>query len=267
MRHPFKRDRTAAAIAAAFLLFVLGFVAPPTASASPMSFSVMGTGGSSPALPPVSDSPFSWIDSSGGLTGAAVAPFGFDLFQGPGINGIPDGVTGSLLTSSAFTLGDGETLNVALTLLSTVSMNFDALGFAVLLEDSTVKAILANSRPDGIGHFGDLAHPKEVDFNGPGPDVAFKATPGTINSTFQLGSRTYGQSGIIFSCQSIVCETSILSSITPGAGTYQLLFGTYSFGSTSALAVTDVSTSVPEPATIVLLALPVAFLFTRRRLA
>jgi hypothetical protein len=31
--------------------------------------------------------------------------------------------------------------------------------------------------------------------------------------------------------------------------------------------VTDVSTSVPEPATIVLLAVPVAFLFTRRRLA
>src|SRR5262249_31884777 len=162
-----------------------------------------------------------------------------------------------------FTLGDGEALNVALTLLSTVSDNWYGLGFAVLLEDSTVTAILASSRPDGIGHFGDLPHPTDVDFNKPRSDVAFKATSGPISSNFQLGGM-FGPSGLIGSCQFLVCETSILSSITPGAGTYQLLFGSFeldgrSGSAVSALAVTDVSTTgpktVPQPATLLLLGL------------
>ena len=266
MRHPFKRTRTLpAAVGALLLVNVFSLALSQEASASPMTFSVSGTGAVASGIPAISNSPFWWIDSTGGVSGAAVDPFGFDVFQGAGVNGIPSGVTGSLLTSSLFSLSDGETLNVALTLLTPFSDNWGGLGFAVLLEDSTVKAILANSRPDGIGHFGDLAHPKDVDFNQPGPDVGFKAKSGAIDSNFQLGGFQYGPSGLIGSCQFNVCETNIFASIAPGAGNYQLLFGT--FGTTNALAVTDVSTAVPEPATLVLLGLPVAFHFVRRRRA
>jgi len=261
------------AMAMFFLVGAIILTIPQRAPASPISFSVDGTGAQSPGIPAISNSPFWWIDSRGGVTGAAGAPFGFDLFQAPGINGIPDGWTGSLLTSSAFTLGDGETLNVALTLLSTMSDNWYGLGFAVLLEDSTVTAILASSRPDGIGHFGDLVHPPDADFNKPGSDVAFKATSGPISSNFQLGGRTYGPSGFFGSCEFHVCETSILSSTTPGAGTYQLLFGSFDLvgagPAVNALAVTDVSTTVPktvpQPATLLLLGLPIAMHFVRRR--
>jgi len=271
MRDTFKRKSAALARSAGRFLLAggLGLVVPAVAFASPMTFTVTGTGSQSQGMSGVSGSPFWWIDATGGVTGASVSPYGFDLYAGQGVTGIPDPWTGSLLTSSAFTLADGETLNVAMSLLSRRSDDYYSLGFAVLLEDSTIKAVLANVRPDGIEHFGDLPNPPDVNFTRPGPTVAYSQNSGPMDDGFALGGSQYGQQSLIGSCLVRTCETSILSSITPGAGTYQLLFGTFGIGSGSALAVTSITTSadtsVPEPGTLALLAIPVALGFARRR--
>jgi hypothetical protein len=236
---------------------------------APLTFSVTGTGSFSQPVSGLTDSPFWWIDTTGGVSGAPVNQCGFDIFVGPGVTGISPFMTGSFLTSTPFTLVDGETLTVAMTLLSLFPENFDALGFGLLLENSTVQAVLANSRPDGITHFGDLPHPQEVDFTPPGPGVTYSGQSKSISSPFTLGAFEYGQQFLpdgtpsVFSCHSHICETDIVSSVTPGAGTYQLLFGSY--GQTSALAVTAVTTSVPEPGTLSLLGVPVLLQIWRRR--
>ncbi len=251
----------------AIALLALGLA--DLAVADPLTFGVTGTGAFSQPVSGFSDSPFWWIDTTGGISGDPVNQFGFDLFVGPGVTGIPSQVSGSYLMSSAFTLADGETLSVAMTLLSAVSENFFGLGFGLLLEDSTVQAVLANSRPDGIRHFGDLPHPPEVDFTPPGPGVTYTAHSKAISSPFTLGSIEYGQQFLpdgtvmVGSCHFRICETDIVSSVTPGAGTYQLLFGSY--GQQSALAVTGVTTSVPEPGTLSLFGVPVLLQIWRQR--
>ena len=91
MREPFRRNkaRRATGMVLFFLVSAISTAVPYEASASPMTFSVNGTGAVASGFPAISTSPFWWIDSTGGVSGAAVDPFGFDLFQGPGVNGIP----------------------------------------------------------------------------------------------------------------------------------------------------------------------------------
>ena len=251
------------------LICLLALGLSNVAFGAPLTFSVTGTGSFSQPVSGFTDSPFWWIDTTGGVSGDPVNQLGFDVFVGPGVTGIPPFMTGSFLMSSPFTLVDGETLSVAMSLVSLFPENFDALGFGLLLENSTVQAVLANSRPDGIRHFGDLAHPQEVDFTPPGPGVTYTGQSKSISSPFTLGAFEYGQQFLpdgtpsAFSCHSHICETDIVSSVTPGAGTYQLLFGSY--GETSALAVTAVTTSVPEPGTLSLLGVPVLLQIWRRR--
>jgi len=211
---------------------------------------VSGTGGTSPAVSGFSGSSFEWIDNTGGVDASTLSSlFGYNVFQsGPGEPG-----SGSLLLSNPFTVGATSTLNVSFSIFTAenIGSSFNELGFAVLLQNSQLVAILGASRPDGINHIGDFG-----DF----PTVTFQAPSGGVTTTshthlngsdlpvMTLGSQQYGTLVDASNCF-LNCLTDVTSSYTPGAGTYQILYGSFVYDganhNAAGLAVKAVS--VPEP--------------------
>src|SRR5437016_3829255 len=105
---------------------------------------VTGTGGVSPAVAGFSSSPFEWIDNTGGVTASTLSSvFGYNIFQsGPGEPG-----TGSFLLSNPFTVSAGSTINVSFSVFTAqyIGSSFNELGFAVLLQNSQLVAVLGAS--------------------------------------------------------------------------------------------------------------------------
>lgn len=209
---------------------------------------VIGTGGNSPSVTGFSSSSFEWIDNTGNVDASVLSSiFGYNVFQ----SGDSNPGTGSLLLSNPFTVGAGSSLNVNFSIFTAQNpgFSFDELGFAVLLQNFQVVAILGANRPDGINHIGDFGSFPGVTFQGPSNGVTSTHVthPGSM-PVMTLGSQDYGTNVDQLSCNNN-CFTDISSTYTPGAGTYQILYGSFVYGSPNdhagGLAVKSVS--VPEP--------------------
>ena len=141
---------------------------PGVANGGPLSFSVLGTGGVSPPVAGFSESSFAWVDNTGAVAGSAFGAYGFNPV--PGVPSVTDDGVGSLMLSSAFSMNDGDLLSVSLSVL-TASEQKGGYGFALLLEDSQLRSIIANVRPDGRATVSDQPHPPQYDFVGTSPGV------------------------------------------------------------------------------------------------
>jgi hypothetical protein len=257
----------------------------------------MGTGGLSAPQADVSNSKFWWVDSSGTVPASAVTATGFEPF--PAFERVIDvlgvgGGGGSLLMSSSFTLGANEALNVNFDLLTHQPAWLAAPGdgvnspqaFALLLRDGQVSAVLANLDAEGNWGFASYgSDPPTSPYYITGSDRLFTPTTPGVTTTLTTYGLTYGYYGqstrspdvdvtlgdthywhdprYTFNCG---CSLDVASTFTPGAGTYQLLFGIYDYGGEGALAVSDVSVRhVPEPSSLLLLSCGVVGLAAVRR--
>jgi hypothetical protein len=233
-----------------------------------LTYTVIGTGGLSPALAGVSAAPFWWVDTSGTTPASAVVSYGFEPF--PAFVKVVDalqagGGGGSLLLSAPFAVDGGETLQVTFELLKRfVSYaNSDAtapLGFALLLQNSLVQLVLANITAEARTYFNNFGFlttvpASETSFVPTSPGVTMTTANGTGRDVTLNGAHYAAVPGAAGLCG---CFFDVTSACTPGAGTYQLLFGIYDFlsGGTQsipdmlrgALAITDVRTESLQPA-------------------
>jgi hypothetical protein len=252
-----------------FAIGVMAVSIPALSEAASITFSVVGSGGTSAPVAGFSDSPFWWIDSTGNVAGSALATYGFNpvvALPGSDVWGVDYGYPGSLLISNEFSLIDGEGLTIDMSVMAAHASPWDDIGFAVLLENSSVRAVLANTRPDGINHIGDFGSVPGTTLTSVSPGVATTVSTGDFSGVTTLGTSIYGQATSPADCFSN-CITNITTSITPGAGTYQLLFGSFGYNSAhsgpTAVAVKSVNT--PEPGTLLLIASGLLILRRGRR--
>jgi hypothetical protein len=237
------------------LLLVLVLVIPAFAD------TVSGTGGVSSPVPGFSDTSFQWIDNTGGVSSSVLSSvYGYNIFQQAGLTG-----TGSLLLSNPFTLGATSTLDVSFSLFTAENhgLSFNELGFAILLQNSQMVAVLGATRPDGANHVGDFGNFPGVTYLGPsaGVTTTYNVHPnGSDVPVMTLGSQQYGTLIDLASCGQF-CMTDVNSSYTPGAGTYQILYGSFVFFDPNphAAGVAVKSVKVPEPMPIELVIVALMF--------
>jgi hypothetical protein len=171
---------------------------------------------------------------------------------------IPNGV-GSLLSSAPISLNAGDTISVNFSVLATTDFVLGSVGFAMLLKDGAIDAVLAAVDARGGSTFESLTHPVSDNFpvSGSGVSAALDASHAPVD--FTLGTTEYNAPKTsIPQCDPGLrrCQTDVVTSYTPGAGTYQLLFGMFQMGlddgrGPSALAVRSVNIqAVPEPGTL-----------------
>jgi hypothetical protein len=264
------------------LLWTALIASPPVASAGPLSlnYTVFGTGGTSAPVAGVSAEKFWWIDTTGTAPPSTVESYGFRPFEAFAEVAYPGG--GSLLVSSAFTLTAAETLVIDYRMLSGNTPDlynfYDGtapVGFALLLKSGVSTAVLANLTAEGENYFNNV----------PRPDISpsastFTPTSAGVSSTMTIGSGLdVTLDGIRYANPAHVagpcgCYMDVTSTYTPGAGTYQILFGVNPFYNTypsqsfnnmdAALAVIGVQ-ATPEPATIALVGLGLSMALARSR--
>lgn len=254
-----------------------------------LTFTVSGNGGLSQAQTGVSDSQFWWADSSGTVPASTVAATGFVPF--PAFEKFVDmlgfGAGGSLLTSSAFTLGADQMLDVNFSILTGntnwISPDFRVSphGFALLIQDNGSPIVLANTTAT-LGDFFTIetagpptsphyVSPADGHFTPVSPGVTTTATPlMPLNTGPNADSLDLTFGDLHFWNDPLMaadcgCSLDVASSYTPGAGTFRLVFGIYNYwGGTAVpsqwsdgvIAVKGVDVSnVPEPSSLALLPL------------
>jgi hypothetical protein len=264
------------------LICILTLGVSGLAQADPIVYNVNGSGGLSQPVPGYSNSSFAWIDDTGNIAGSALSAYGFDTNpfvaqESSFFSNVSSGVlstvfadtlvpygVGSLLSSGPISLNAGDTLNVNFSVLTTTQFVLGSVGFAVLLKDGTIDAVLAAVDARGGSTFESLTHPVSANFPVSAPEVNAVLDTSRPPVEMTLGTTDYnGSKTNIFQCDPALrnCETDVLTSYVPGAGTYQLLFGVFQVGlddsrGPSALAVTSVNVQpVPEPATVGLITL------------
>jgi hypothetical protein len=222
---------------------------------------VSGNGGLSGPLAPLSSQPFWWIDTTG-TANPGLPSYGFNPLvpEAEGLILDPSQWTGSTLLSNAFNLNAGDTLSVTSEVFTNASTRgdlaiFDEIGFAILLQNSNVvSANLFETRSDGAQFITDFhSRTPGTSLAPPSPGVTQTFVTGDfITPSVTLGGITYGPPSNIADCL-FNCSTQVTSSFTPGAGTYQLLFGAIMPTSdvspveTTSTALAVQSVSVPEP--------------------
>ncbi len=185
-----------------------------------LTYTVQGYGGLAPSTPPISNNDFWWVNSSGGVLGTQLANYGFDMVVGA----YPprDQLSGSLLLSSDFKLKAGETLKIEAAILCNYTQLQGNVGFAVLLQNSQLVAVLANLRAKGTTVLFDTNPIASLTPEGPGVTLAKNTF--TFPDVIDIGGVTYGPTGQAFQTD---ITTTVESSIEPGEGSYQLLFGAF----------------------------------------
>jgi hypothetical protein len=171
--------------------------------------------------------------------------------------------------STSFSLVEGESINVNMELFTNLPPSLGgntslstAYGFALLLKNSVMMANLYTIRPNGLDYtYDEFGRQPSTTFAAPSPGVTVATSKGgPVDVT--LGGFYYGPHTPPTPADCLQsCSTEITSSYTPGAGTYELLFGT--FGPTSStyresLAVQSVS--VPEPTSDSWLTMAIGFI-------
>lgn len=233
---------------------LLGIASAAPADTLQLDYTVMGTGGLSGPIAGISNSSFWWTDTSGTISGSVLANYGFAPITSiltPSVD--VSSYQGSLLLSSSFTLTAGQTLNVTTTAMTNQSSPFYELDFAVLLQNSQAVAVLSNISPNGLGEVGDFGQIENKTLPSAGVSTVLTRSADQVDAVgtpFTLGASTYN--GPLTNSSQANMSAQIMSSYTPGAGTYQLLFGAFdapAFTRESALAVQSVSVSMPEEGT------------------
>lgn len=179
-----------------------------------LGYTVTGRGGDA----------FVWLDNSGKSKWSALPTHQFDLFPGAA-DDWRSATSGSSLLSSPFSLAAADTLTVTATLLTAHSSPFSDVGFALLLHNAQVKAILFALRPDGINHRGDLGPVPGTVFAAPSAGVTVNSAPGGPVKAM-LGGVEYGVVAGPGDCSG-TCSCAIKATSVPGAGNYTLLFGMF----------------------------------------
>lgn len=231
-------------------VLVFGLTGFASADDLSLGYTVMGTGGLSAPATGFSNSPFWWADTSGNVAESTLANYGFTPFTLPfGQNPGYDSVTGSLLLSSLFNMVAGQTLSVTTTAITNQSQDSKQLDFALLLQNNQLVAVLSDISPDGSRGFGDFGTGQKAPANAGVTNTVLNSSSGAVGTPFTLGSSQYN--GAPTNPGSLNTSTETVSTYTPGAGTYQLLFGAFyqptNGPSQSAIAVQSVS--MPEEGT------------------
>lgn len=273
--------RLRAVLVVSICLFAIRLNAAPIA----LNYSVIGTGGQAAqgwwvneqgALlrEPLTDAGFDaypFIARTGGdETDESVGSIYFSMF------GVPSGV-GSLLVSSAFDLDNGDALTVDFSVMDNLFFMVEpgAFGFAALLHEGELFAYLGGSRPTphtltwqnhNLGTNWNFPRPSD------GVDLTMVAGPTT---EMTLGDITYGGPRLApgFCAALEECQATLVSTLTPGAGQYQLLFGVVALYATqdnpipngTTLLVNSVAIQADEPPTRVLALGAIAMMFVSRR--
>lgn len=196
-------------------------------------FIIMGTGGSERDVDDLDLEPrFLWVDTTGTLSAGKLASYGFVPFNA--FSRVAQ--HGSLLLSSPFPLTANETLRVNFRAVSGAPLSRwrSAEGtapvvFALLLRDGITVAILANVRTDGekfFNNFNTDIPPSDANFVATSPGVTTRVTLGEGLDVTIGGIRYANPANIGQVCG---CFLDVQSTYAPGAGTYQLLVGTYDF--------------------------------------
>src|SRR5690348_4556594 len=130
-------------LCAVLLLGLTGFA---SADDLQLGYTVMGTGGLSAPAAGFSNSPFWWADTSGNVSGTAMANYGyapyFNLYTSTTINYTD--FQGSLLLSSAFSVNGWQPINITTTSMTDRSFDWTQLDFALLIQNSQVVAVLSD---------------------------------------------------------------------------------------------------------------------------
>jgi hypothetical protein len=203
-----------------------------------LTFTVIGTGGLSPALPGLSSSPFWWIDTTGTTPGGEVVARGFTPFPAfvKVVDTLGAGGGGSLLVSSPFNVPAGQSLDVTFQLLKILNSyaNNDTtapLGFALLVPASGPLTVLANITAENRNYFNNALFlttvtAAETGFVAPTAGVNVATASGAGLDVTLNGAHYAADPNVAGMCG---CYLRVTCTLQPSPGTYQLFFGIYDF--------------------------------------
>lgn len=183
-----------------------------------LDYTVQGRGGLVSLSP--GSKPVWWADTTNWLPWANLDTFGFTLFPNAQSDW-PSATYGSILLSMPFKVNRSQGLNVKARVISTESLPWYNVGFALLLMNSQVAEILFAFRSDGIGHRDDFGPIAQISYATPSSGVIATPTKETPSPT-TLGGVTYGQPIGISPGGTF---TAVSASCAPAGGEYRLLFG------------------------------------------
>lgn len=244
---------------------------PALATSAPLTFAVSGDGGLSGPVANFHAGAFWWADITGGVSSHTYDASGFNLLPSLGVIDprFSQERFGSTLLSSPIAVQEGEALSLSMRVFAGLhhAAMIDSVGFAVLLKDSFLHSVLAVVRPDG-SHLCPIDTCPTValrrEYAPPSPGVVTTETIG-LAPHFTLGGDTYNDpTGDTTFMGPFL--TDITSTVTPGAGTYQLLFGAFHIAPNQShvgVAVTEVT--VPEVNLLTLVGLGLVGVMMRRR--
>ena len=227
---------------------------PALARGEPITFSVTGSGGFSHAIENLHDNGFWWADVTGGVSSNTYGATGFQIAPAASAAGFNREAFGSMLLSSPIAVAEGEALSVSAKIFAGQYQSFltNTFGFAVLLKDGALSAVLAAMRPDGQT-FGD----RDIFPPFPGSYIYAAPSSGVVTTQatspgpyFMLNGQTYNDPNALTTtnttCAGGPCLTAVTSTMRPGAGTYQLLVGAFTFSQQHHMGVAVTEVSVPE---------------------
>jgi hypothetical protein len=244
------------------LVFMLAFAG--AASSDSLTYTMTGDCGVSVPVNGVSANSFTWAlsnTSAATVAGSTLDGFGFDPLSGVFNGTTPEPYSsngrfsGSLLLSNAFTVNGSQNVTVQFADIAAMGFDWGNFDFAVLLQNSQVAAVMAlvsQMSPAGTedqNYLGTKFEPLTT-----GAQMAITMSEG-YPQDFELGSTVFGGPDGNRNCDNNPCLDQITSTYAPGAGTYQLLFGSFTNGNNFPDAIAVESVQVPESGTLEYLAL------------